>query len=168
MAAVVPSSRYGNDGCPTVVELGPGTGALSAAVARRLPRGGRHLAIELDPGMVGYLRQAHPRLEVIKGDAANLGSLLRDAGVRTVDAVVSGLPWSIFSGKLQQDILLEIGEVLAPGAAFATFAYVHAMGMSGAQGFRRRIGLAFDEVMTTQTVWRNLPPARVYVCRRPT
>ena len=36
-------------GAPVVVELGPGTGAVTAQVARRLSPEGRHLAVELDP-----------------------------------------------------------------------------------------------------------------------
>ena len=163
MAAVVPTT-----GSPVVVELGPGTGALSGAIAKRLPTGGRHVAIELDGGMVEYLRSAVPWLEVVQGDAANLGKLLADIGIDSVDAVVSGLPWSIFPGQLQKDILQQVGQSLAPGGAFTTFAYVHALGMTGARLFRRRLDIAFDEVVTSRTVWRNLPPARSYVCRRPT
>lgn len=162
MAAVVPTS-----GNPVVVELGPGTGALSGAIAERLPAGGRQVAIELDAGMVEYLGAEMPWLEVIQGDAARLGELLADAGIDKVDAVVSGLPWSIFPAKLQHDILGQVGAVLAPGGAFTTFAYVHALGMAGAQQFRRRLDLSFDEVLTSRTVWRNVPPARIYVCRRP-
>lgn len=162
MARVVPST-----GNPVVVEIGPGTGALSPAVAARLPEGGRHLAIELDEGMVGYLQNSVPWLEVIQGDAAELEELLRGAGVDRVDAVISGLPWAIFSAADQQDVLRQVGRVLAPQGALTTFAYVHALGMSGARGFRHRLGEAFDEVLTTRTVWRNLPPALSYVCRRP-
>lgn len=162
MAAVVPSS-----GKPVVVELGPGTGALSPAVADRLPSGGRHLAIELDAGMVEHLRASAPWLEVVQGDAADLVRLLEQADVGSVDAVVSGLPWSIFSGEAQSRILDAVGQVLAPGGAFTTFAYLHALGMAGARAFRQRLGTAFDEVVTTRTVWRNVPPARTYVCRRP-
>ncbi|WP_083821845.1 class I SAM-dependent methyltransferase [Saccharopolyspora spinosa] len=162
MAAVVPTA-----GSPVVVELGPGTGALSSGIAQRLPVGGRQVAIEVDSGMVEYLRAELPWLEVIQGDASRLGDLLADAGIDRVDAVVSGLPWSIFPAKLQQDILDQVGAVLAPGGAFTTFAYVHALGMAGARQFRRRLDLSFDEVLTSHTVWRNIPPARIYVCRRP-
>lgn len=162
MAGVVPTA-----GSPVVVELGPGTGALSGAVADRMPSGGRHIAVELDSGMVDHLRRSMPWLEVVQGDAMQLGKLLADAGVESVDAVVSGLPWSLFPGESQVRILHEVGGVLAPGAAFTTIAYAHALGMSGARLFRRRLGRAFDEVVTTRTVWRNVPPARTYVCRRP-
>ncbi len=162
MATIVPST-----GRPVVVELGPGTGALSGAVARRVPEGGRHIAVELDAGMVEHLRASKPELEVIQGDATDLVSILDEAGVTSVDAVVSGLPWSLFPGPSQTHILEEVGRALAPGGAFTTIAYAHALGMSGARLFRRRLGRAFDEVLTTRTVWRNVPPARVYVCRRP-
>ena len=162
MGSVVPRT-----GSPVVVELGPGTGALSSAIANRLPAGGRHVAIELDSGMVEHLNRALPWLEVIQGDASHLGALLSAAGIDRVDAVVSGLPWSIFPAKLQHDILQQVGSVLTPGGAFTTFAYLHALGMSGARQFRRRLDVSFDEVITSRTVWRNMPPARTYVCRRP-
>jgi len=61
LAEVVPRS-----GTPVVVELGPGTGAVTTAIDVRLPPGARHLAVELDPRMAGFLRQAHPGLEVVE------------------------------------------------------------------------------------------------------
>ncbi|SDP94489.1 Phospholipid N-methyltransferase [Actinopolyspora xinjiangensis] len=162
MAAIVPSTER-----PVVVELGPGTGALSGAIAERVPEGGRHIAVEVDPGMCEHLRSTAPWLEVVRGDAMRLGELLAENGVDSVDAVVSGLPWSLFTAESQRRILREVGSVLAPGGGFTTIAYAHALGMSGARRFRSRLGDAFDEVITTRTVWRNVPPARTYVCRRP-
>ncbi|SFT64508.1 Phospholipid N-methyltransferase [Actinopolyspora lacussalsi subsp. righensis] len=162
MAAVVPSVER-----PVVVELGPGTGALSGAIAERVPEGGRHVAVEVDPGMCEHLRTEAPWLEVLQGDAMRLGELLAEHGIESADAVVSGLPWSLFAAESQRRILREIGSVLAPGGGFTTIAYAHALGMSGARRFRDRLGAAFDEVITSRTVWRNVPPARVYVCRRP-
>lgn len=162
LAGIVPST-----GTPTVVELGPGTGSVSAAVDRRLPPGGRHLAVEIDPILAERLRSRRPGLEVINGDAAELTALLAARGVDSVDAVVCGLPWSLFAPEAQQAIMSQIGEVLAPGAAFTTFAYLHAKALGGARRFRRLLEASFDEVITTRAVWRNLPPALVYVCRRP-
>lgn len=162
MAKIVPTW-----GAPTVVELGPGTGALSGAVAGRLPADGRHLAVELDAGMVNHLRSSLPRLEVVQGDAADLRMLLEQAGVQQVDAVISGLPWSLIPLEAQRVILGEVGRVLAPGGAFTTIAYVQALGMPNARRFRELLDETFDEVVLSRTVWRNVPPARVYLCRRP-
>jgi phospholipid N-methyltransferase len=150
-----------------VVELGPGTGAVSAVIARRLPSGSRHLAVELDPAMVDYLRRSQPDLEVVQGDAAQLAALLAEHGVTHVDAVVCGLPWALFDQATQSDILGEISRVIGGTGAFTTFAYLHGMTIPAARRFRRTLRETFDEVVVTATVWRNVPPAFVYVCRRP-
>ena len=41
------------------------------------------------------------------------------------------------------------------------------MSLSAARRFRRTLRVTFEEVLVTATVWRNMPPAFVYVCRRP-
>jgi phosphatidylethanolamine/phosphatidyl-N-methylethanolamine N-methyltransferase len=177
VGAVVPSSRrlaevlasvVPRDHTPVVVELGPGTGAVSAVIAERLPPGSRHLAIELDPKMVDFLRRTRPELEVVPGDAADLASLLAERNIRRVDAVICGLPWALFDPDTQSKILDEISRVIGSTGAFATFAYLHGMTLPAARQFRRTLRETFDEVVVTTTVWRNVPPAFVYICRRPT
>lgn len=162
LASVVPSS-----GAPVVVELGPGTGAVSAVIDRRLPAGGRHLAVELDVDMVAYLRRTRPSMEVVPGDARELGALLAARDVARVDAVVSGLPWALFDTPTQAAIIAEVARLLGPSGAFTTFAYLHGMPLHTARRFRRTLADTFDEVVVSRTVWRNLPPAFGYVCRRP-
>lgn len=157
LAAVTPTT-----GSPVVVELGPGTGSVSTAIRRRLPAGGRHIAVEIDPAMVRHLRSTHPWLEVVHGDAADLVAL----GVRA-DAVVSGLPWSLLRPERQHRILDQAARILTPGGAFTTFAYRHTGLMASARGFHRLLRSTFDEVIASQTVWWNVPPARIYACRRP-
>jgi len=176
MGAVVPSSaRLANAlasivptaGAPVVVELGPGTGAVSAVIDERLPRGARHLAVELDEGMVEFLGRTRPGLEVVHGDARDLGKLLAERGVMHVDAVVCGLPWALFDEPTQQRVLTEVGHAIGPTGAFTTFAYLPGMALPAAHRFRRTLRSRFEEVLITAPVWRNMPPAFVYVCRRP-
>jgi phosphatidylethanolamine/phosphatidyl-N-methylethanolamine N-methyltransferase len=162
IASVVPTA-----GAPVVVELGPGTGAMTTAIEARLAPDARHVAIELDPRMVGFLRQAHPGLEVVEGDAVKLHSLLAELGIEQADAVVSGLPWALFDEATQVSILAQVASVIGPDGVFATFAYRHGMALAAARRFRRTLHATFGEVVLTPTVWRNMPPAFVYVCRRP-
>ena len=176
MGAVAPSSqRLGAvltsvvpaTGEPVVVELGPGTGAVSAVIARRLPPGGRHLAVELDPAMVAYLRAHRPDLEVVHGNAADLGRLLAERGVERADAIVCGLPWALFDDPTQARLLAAVSTAVGSTGAFTTFAYLHGMTLAAARRFRAALRATFEEVLISATVWRNLPPAFVYVCRRP-
>jgi phosphatidylethanolamine/phosphatidyl-N-methylethanolamine N-methyltransferase len=162
LASVAPA-----DGQPVVVELGPGTGVVSVALRRRLPAGARHVAVEIDQGMVEHLRRTRPWLEVLQGDAADLQKLLADAGVDRVDAVVSGLPWTLFGESVQRGIIEQVTRVLAPGAPFTTFAYSHVTRLPSQRRFRGVLEEAFAEVRVTPTVWRNLPPALAYQCRHP-
>ena len=176
MGAVAPSSErlasvlssiVPRDGAPVVVELGPGTGAVSAVIAQRLPDGARHLAVELDPDMVAYLRRTRPDLEVVPGDARELGKILAEHGVDRVDAVICGLPWALFRADVQTDILGEVSRAIGDTGAFTTFAYCQGMALPAARRFRATLRATFDEVLVSSTVWRNVPPAFVYVCRRP-
>ncbi|WP_363093137.1 methyltransferase domain-containing protein [Pseudonocardia sp. 73-21] len=162
LASVVPTA-----GSPVVVELGPGTGAVSAVIAERLPPGARHLAVELDADLVAYLRRTRPELEVVHGDARELGKVLVEQGVDRVDAVICGLPWALFDDATQAEILAEISRAIGTTGAFTTFAYLHGMALGAARRFRSTLRGVFEEVLVSATVWRNVPPAFVYVCRRP-
>jgi phosphatidylethanolamine/phosphatidyl-N-methylethanolamine N-methyltransferase len=163
LTSIVPTA-----GSPVVVELGPGTGAVSAAIDQRLPPRSRHLAVELDAAMVEYLGRTRPGMEVVHGDARNLGKLLAERDVTHVDAVVCGLPWALFDEPTQHAVLTEVGDAIGPTGAFSTFAYVSGMALPAARRFRRTLRARFEEVIVSATVWRNVPPAFVYVCRRPT
>lgn len=148
-----------------MVELGAGTGAVSTAIQKRMPEDGRHLAVEIDAELASHLRESHPGMQVLHGDAADLRTLITEAGAETVNAVVSGLPWSLFGEPLQKQILREVCRTMSKDAVFSTFAYRHATGLAGARRFRALLDEHFDEVVVSRTVWCNLPPALVYVCR---
>lgn len=161
LASVVP-----REGAPVVVELGPGTGSVSAAIGRRRNGASRHLAVELEPQLAAYLRRTFPQVEVVEGDALKLAGLLAERGVTRADAVISGLPWSLFDEASQRAILGDVARLIGADGAFTTFAYL-GVPLPAARRFRATLRATFDEVVVTSTVWRNLPPAFAYVCRRP-
>lgn len=162
LASVVPTV-----GEPVVVELGAGTGSVSSAISQRTPRGARHLALELDRAMATYLREQLPFVEVVHADARDLGAVLAARDISEVTAVVSGLPWSLFNPVLQERILRQVAEAIGSEGVFTTFAYAHAARLPSARSFRLALEQTFHEVHLSGLVWRNVPPAFSYVCRRP-
>ncbi|MCZ2826923.1 MULTISPECIES: class I SAM-dependent methyltransferase [unclassified Modestobacter] len=151
-----------------VVELGPGTGAMTTAIEQRLAGRGRQLAIEVNARLARALSTRHPAVAVVQADAAELGTVLTDRGIAHADVVVSGLPWAAFRPQQQAQLLDAMVTGLSPDGVFTTFAYVHSRWTPAARRFRRELEARFEEVLIGRTVWRNLPPALVYYARRPT
>lgn len=176
IGAVLPTSSYvaeaivnvlPSTGSPTVLELGPGTGALSDAIHHRLDSQARHIAVELDPEMVRYLRKAKPWLHILEGDARDLNKLLETVGITRVDAVISSIPWTLLDQEQQRTLLREAGKAMAPHGVFTAITYVTTLWRANTRAFTRALHDQFGEVLPRSAVWRNLPPARIYVCRRP-
>ncbi|WP_049571811.1 class I SAM-dependent methyltransferase [Streptomyces sp. SBT349] len=174
-ASVVPSSAVlaarmvaalPERGDPVVVELGPGTGAFTAAIQERLAGRGRHVAVELNDRMTAHLRGRFPRVEVVTGGADELPGIVADRGIAAADLIVSGLPWTVYFGG-ERALASTIASVLSPQGAFTQFTYAWTSWTPPARRQRAQLRAAFEEVVLSRTVWRNVPPAFVYVARRP-
>ncbi|MEU7906349.1 rRNA adenine N-6-methyltransferase family protein [Actinoplanes sp. NPDC049118] len=156
------------DGDPqTVVELGPGAGAITDVLHARMPAGSTLTSIEINTTMVAHLRETRPWLNVVHGDAIDLPALLRTAGLPPPDLIISALPWSIISTATQPRILAAITDAMHPNGTFATVATLPVRMLPSARRFRRHLHRSFGSVSQTRTVWRNVPPAHLYVCRSP-
>jgi phosphatidylethanolamine/phosphatidyl-N-methylethanolamine N-methyltransferase len=149
-----------------VVEFGPGTGSFTEAILGRLGPGSRLIAIEQNDTFAGILRKKFPDLDLVHGSVEALPQILKARGGRPADCIISGLPWASFDAGLQRRIVAGAANSLRPGGAFATFAYVHGLVLPAAWRFRRLLQSTFRDVRQSEIVWRNLPPAFVYHCRK--
>ena len=153
-------------GGTSVVELGPGTGAITRQIIGQLPEETRFLAVELDCSMADHLRCAFPRAIIACGCASDLPEILQENKMDPANVIVSGLPWALFPEKLQDEILDGVLAGMAPGGYFSTFAYIQGVMLPAGIRFRRRLESMFKTVETSPIIWRNLPPAFVYHCRK--
>lgn len=157
MAACLPCQPNGY-----VVELGAGTGAITAALLERGIPSNRLIPIERSASMVKLLRERFPDLKIIAGDAARLSSLLSEhlngdsAGVRYI---VSSLPLRSLPKDEVTSITREVKRVLRKGGAFIQYTY----------DLRPETNQALSDFTRSDTalVWLNLPPARVDVFQVP-
>ncbi|MFJ5219824.1 class I SAM-dependent methyltransferase [Streptomyces sp. NPDC088354] len=147
-----------------VVELGPGTGVFTDAILARLAPGARLVAVELNPALAARLAGSRrdARLTVVRGSAAELATAVGEP----VDAVVSGLPWTVMPRERRGHILDAVTEVLAPAGRFTTFAYLHAAWTPPARHFAAELARRFDRLERSTVVWPNLPPAFVHRATR--
>ena len=149
-----------------IVELGPGTGVITHCIAAAAKPEAEIISVELDRKMAAALQAKFPRVFVANASASELRPILNERGQSCANAVVSGLPWANFPRKLQSDILDAIEDILAPGGYFTTFAYIHGICLPTAQRFRRDLHRRFAAVEILPVVWKNVPPAIVYRCRK--
>jgi phospholipid N-methyltransferase len=152
-------------GDPVVLDLGAGTGQVTDVIQERLAGRGRHLAVEFNPRMAAILAERHPKVEVICDDARAVVDRLLAEGVRT-DLTVSGLPWPLTSPK-DTTIFGPLARLTAPGGAVTQLAHAWIRPFPVAKQVQRNLEAHFEEVVVSRTVWANVPPAVVYLARRP-
>jgi phospholipid N-methyltransferase len=153
------SARY-------VAEYGPGTGAFVPSVQDRLHADAKYFAIEKNPVFCQILRKKFPELDLCEGSVEDVVQYCRARNFPHLDLVISGLPWAAFPESLQNRCMDALVEILKPGGGFSTFAYAQFLFLPAAKRFRKRLDHYFSSVKVTRTIWRNLPPAIVYHCRR--
>jgi phosphatidylethanolamine/phosphatidyl-N-methylethanolamine N-methyltransferase len=143
-----------------VLELGPGTGAVTQALLEHGLREDRLVAIEHNPKLADRLRERFPRAHIISGDAWQLDDLLRNyhKPIASVGAVISSLPLLNFSVEQAEDLAQKIRTILEPQGTWVQYSYrIHK---------RRTRGTSRFHLLASKIVWLNLPPARVSVFQK--
>jgi phosphatidylethanolamine/phosphatidyl-N-methylethanolamine N-methyltransferase len=140
-----------------VVELGPGTGPVTAALVERGVSPDRLILIEYLPEFCDLLRRRYPTARVIAGDAFAAPDILRSLDVGPLAAVVSCLP---LYGKTPEHRLGLLYDLLQLGTAGMPFVQ--------ATNFPRS-PIPFDQAAITgqasPRIWFNMFPAVVWTYR---
>lgn len=157
MIAPVPRSYAGH-----VVELGSGSGALTAHLAARCPRA-QILACEINPVLAQDTAElvasagVGSRVDVVTEAAEKVLPHLAKHGIAKVDYVISGIPLGNLGKRRTLALIDCIEKALAPGGWYIQFQY--------SLLDRRKIQSKFASLKTA-AVLLNLPPAFVYYARK--
>ena len=166
VGAVVPSSRHLANVMAAeidlaapgpVVELGGGTGNITAALLEAGVPPQDLAVVERDPGFARMISTRFPEVRVLQGDAAELRHLLRKAGIGPAKAVISGLPLLSIPDRICLRIIAEAIEALTEDGVLVQFTYGPASPIS--RRILDRLGL---EARRTHWVVDNFPPASVW------
>lgn len=150
----------------TVVELGSGTGVITEKILQKKAEDTTFFALEINPAFVESTKTKCPEAVVYQSSAENIMKHLELHGESGCDRIISSLPWSTFNRQMQKTLLDSIYDVLNPGGLFLTYAYVLGIVAPSAWKFRKKIYAKFDHVTTSRTVWSNVPPAFIYICKK--
>jgi phosphatidylethanolamine/phosphatidyl-N-methylethanolamine N-methyltransferase len=140
-----------------VVELGPGTGPVTAALVEHGIDPARLVLVEFNADFCRLLRRRYPAATVLQGDAYRLRRLLETTLRQPAAAIVSSLPLLTKPLRTRLRLMADAVGVMQPGAPFVQFTY----------GLLPPIPktLAAITAEGSNLIWLNLPPARVWVYR---
>jgi len=147
----------------TIVQLGPGTGAITAALLDLGISRDRLYLVEPSADFASVLRLCFPGVRVVEGNALDLREYAERDGIDDIGVIVSGLALSALDWERRAAILGRSFSAMGHAGAFIQFACSHRPPVPPA--LLADLGL---EARTLGFVWLKLPPASVWEFRRAT
>jgi phospholipid N-methyltransferase len=163
-----------------ILEVGPGTGAVTGRILRDMGPGDHLVLVERNEQFVARLRERLADDSQFSGLAgrvtivhASVEDLPED---QPFQAIISGLPLNNFSADTVQRILDKTRRLLAPGGTLSFFEYIAIRRFKAALSSRtdrervRGVARVLDQVLQQNeirrdAVWANVPPAWVHHVR---
>lgn len=171
------------DGPPRrVLEVGPGTGAVTASIVRRIRPGDRLDLVELNERFVAHLQgrmQSDPAFAAVAEQTRLWHRSVEDvAREAEYDVIISGLPLNNFATADVERLLAVFRRLGRPGGMLSFFEYIAVRQakalLSGRaerarlRGVARAVGtLLGPREVRRDWVWLNVPPAWVHHVRWP-
>jgi phosphatidylethanolamine/phosphatidyl-N-methylethanolamine N-methyltransferase len=184
--SVLPSSRFlaralarpleGARPAACVLEVGPGTGAVTCEIARRLRPDDRLDCVEINEHFARLVRERIDSDEVFAPHAGRVrvihAPVEEVAGESAYDFIISGLPLNNFAAGQVEAIFATFRRLLRPGGVLSYFEYalVRRLKMPfvgrGERGRLRDVGRVVGRYIAAHQVRRelvlaNVPPAVV-------
>ena len=189
--AVLPSGRWlaialtrylrtPADGPRRILEVGPGTGAVTGRIVTALRPDDRLDMVELNEAFVERLRErfrGEPTFKAVAGQCRVLHTAIEDLPrEEPYDLIVSGLPLNNFSVDLVNQILSVLTQLLKSGGVLSFFEYIavrKARALVSGRAERARLqgisralhGLLHNREIRRDWIWPNVPPAWVHHVR---
>jgi len=157
MARKMASVIRPDSGLP-VLELGPGTGAITKAILARKIDPGNLISVEFSEIFIPGLKRRFPGANFVHGDAFDVAQIAEDNGIGKFDSAISGLPLLNFPIDQRTRLVEMILDHLEPGRPLVQFSY-------GLKPPVRALANHFT-VNHLGTIWGNLPPARIWTYQR--
>jgi phosphatidylethanolamine/phosphatidyl-N-methylethanolamine N-methyltransferase len=169
-------------GSRSILEVGPGTGAVTTRIIADMGPDDLLDLVELNDSFVERLNARFRREAAFQAVAARARVLhcpvqeLPDD--KKYDVIVSGLPLNNFSVVMVEEILSALMKLLKPGGTLSFFEYIairHVRTLVSGPAERRRLR-GIDHAMQAvfdlyeirrDAIWRNTPPAWVHHVQKP-
>jgi len=166
IGAIIPSSKYltkkmlsfvdfNKEGL-VLLEYGPGTGPFTSEIVKYLKPMDQLIVIELNPKFATDLKENfknYKNVKIYEDCVSNTRKILDKEGVKDVDYIISGIPFSSLPKDVTQDILVNTKSIMSNKTLFLAFQY---------SKFKQGIFKIYFEIKDIKFVLRNVPSAYVF------
>jgi phosphatidylethanolamine/phosphatidyl-N-methylethanolamine N-methyltransferase len=163
-----------------ILEVGPGTGAVTRHIICAMQGADRLDLVELNHAFVSRLEDrfaSDPHFQPVADRTRIIHCPVEELpGQTRYELIISGLPFNNFSVDLVERILRALLNLLAPGGTFSFFEYIAMRRMKAIvsgrvererlRGIHRAMHEAFNlHEINREAIWLNVPPAWVHHLR---
>lgn len=170
VGAITPSSKYltkkilsfvdfKKEGL-VLLEYGPGTGPFTSEIIKYLKPTDQLIVIELNPKFAADLKEKfkdYKNVKIHEESVANTKKILDKEGIKQVDYIISGIPFSSLPKDVTQDILINTKSIMSNTTLFLTFQY---------SKFKKESFEKYFEIIDVKFVFRNIPSAFVFCMKK--
>ncbi len=180
IASVTPTSRFGVkrilnkinfEEDLTIIEYGPGTGVITKALLKKMPKNSKLIAIDTNAAFIKILKKQikDPRLFLFHDSAENVTSCLKKAAVKSADVVISGIPFSMINPAIAKKVIEKTEQILNNDGRFIAYQCIVYQGLNKNGGNKKGINLYlpdyFKKIDKEAEVF-NIPPLWIYEARK--
>lgn len=140
-----------------VLEIGPGTGAITRQILSSGTHSANLVALEVEPTFIQALRERFPGIRVVQGNAFDLSSTFSRHGPVQFDTIISAIPLVTHPVEKRLGFLRQALALLPAGRPLVIISYSRKPPIPA--------GLGGYTVERLATVLRNIPPAHLWLYR---
>jgi phospholipid N-methyltransferase len=139
-----------------LIEYGPGTGPFTSEIVNRLKPTHQLIVIELNSEFAAKLKEKfkdHKNVKIYQDCVTNVKKIINKIGIKKVDYIISGIPFSSLPKNKILDILTNTKSIMSQNSIFLTFQY---------SKYRKQILEKYFNIIDIKFIARNIPSAYIF------
>ena len=150
----------------SIVEFWSWTWVFTKKILGKKWKNTNFFSIEINKFFAEKSKKNCPNAIIYNDDANNIKKYLEKHNLKKTNCIISWLPWTCFDKKTQKDLIENIFNSLEEWWFFLTFSYIQSKVLPTWKTFKKIISEKFKNVSESKIIWKNIPPAFIYICEK--